>query len=82
MNKWQLQEAKNKLSEVVNKAINRGPQIITRRGTDTVVILSMKEYKKLKKPRTNFVEFLRKSPLVGMELDLERNKDIAREVEI
>jgi len=37
---WPLQDAKNKFSEVVNNAVHRGPQIITRRGVQTVVVLS------------------------------------------
>jgi prevent-host-death family protein len=44
---WQLQDAKNKLSEVVNTSITNGPQIISRRGKNTAVLLSYEEYKKL-----------------------------------
>ncbi|MBN2382332.1 type II toxin-antitoxin system Phd/YefM family antitoxin [bacterium] len=78
---WQLQEAKNKLSEVIKNAINEGPQIITLRGKETVVLLSISEYRKLSKPKRDIVEFFQDSPLRGIDLDLERSKDIAREVE-
>ena len=81
MTQWQLQDAKNRFSEVVDKALRDGPQIVTRRGVKTVVILSVKDYQRLKKPKSNLVDFFRKSPLKGIKLDLERAKDFPREVE-
>ena len=76
---WQLQEAKNKFSRVVEKAITHGPQIITRRGLEVVVVLSYDEYNRLRKPVSDIVEFFRSSPLVGVELDLERDRSLPRE---
>jgi prevent-host-death family protein len=81
MEKWQLQDAKNKFSEVVDNAFKFGPQCITRRGIETVVVLSVQEYKKLTSPTTGLVEFFRKSPLYGVDLDIERDKGHAREVD-
>ena len=43
---WQLQEAKNSFSEVVNEAVAHGPQIITRHGEETAVVISFADYKK------------------------------------
>ena len=77
---WQLQEAKNKFSQVVNEALKRGPQVVTRRGKEIVVILSREEYRRLKKSQSGVVEFFQHSPLVGVELDLERDKTHPREV--
>jgi len=82
MQSWQLQHAKNRLSEVVDQALTQGPQVITRRGADTVVVLSVEDYRKLRKPKTDLVEFFRSSPLTEVELDLERNRDTGREVEL
>jgi prevent-host-death family protein len=82
MERWQLQDAKNRFSEVVEKAVQDGPQIVTRRGVETVVVISMEEYKRLTRPRTDLVEFFRRSPLAGIALDLERNKDLPREVDL
>lgn len=45
---WQLQEAKAKFSEVVDRAINEGPQFVTRRNRDTVVVMPAKEYEALR----------------------------------
>ena len=38
---WQLQEAKNKLSEVVDQAIAEGPQVITRRGEEVAIVIKL-----------------------------------------
>jgi len=77
---WQLQEAKNKFSQVVNEALDKGPQVVTRRGKEIVVILSREDYGRLKKSQSGVVEFFQNSPLVGVELDLERDKTHPREV--
>ena len=80
MQKWQLQDAKNRFSEVVNTALRKGPQIVTRHGIDSVVIISVDDYRRLSRPKTNLVSFFRKSPLFGVQLDLSRKKDAPREV--
>jgi len=81
-NVWQLQEAKNRFSELVEKAQKNGPQIVTKHGRKTVVVMSFDEYIKASKPKTDIVEFLRKSPLRGLSLEGIRNKDFPREVDI
>jgi antitoxin Phd len=81
LKKWKLQDAKNHFSEVVECAIKEGPQEVTKRGEHAVVILSYALYKELSKPKENLVDFLRNSPFYGVELDLERNKDIPRRIE-
>lgn len=73
---WQIQEAKNKLSEVVEEAIENGPQILTRRGEEVAVVLSLSEYRQLKKKQTSLSEFFRQSPLA--DLDLERDRSPVR----
>jgi prevent-host-death family protein len=82
MEHWQLQDAKNRFSEVVNKALRDGPQVVTRRGKKTVVIMSVEQYQILVRPKVNIVDFFQESPLRGEDLDLTRNKDSAREVVI
>ncbi|WP_041304497.1 type II toxin-antitoxin system Phd/YefM family antitoxin [Kyrpidia tusciae] len=62
---WQLQDAKNRLSELVHKAMRNGPQMITVRGKPAVVVVSVQEYERLVRPKTSLVEFFRSSPLVG-----------------
>jgi prevent-host-death family protein len=72
--RWQLQEAKSKLSEVVDEALSRGPQVITRRGEDAVVVLSYAEFQKMRLAQKPLSVFFRESPLAEYELDLERDK--------
>ena len=72
---WQLQEAKNKLSEVVNEAIKHGPQIITKRGVETVIVLSYDQYRKALLNQKKLSEFFRESPLARSDLDLRRDKN-------
>jgi antitoxin Phd len=75
---WQLQEAKNRFSEVVDEAIKRGPQVITRRGIETAVLLSVADYRKMVLGAPSITEFLRNSPLVGEDLDLSRDQSPIR----
>ena len=78
---WQLQEAKNRLSAVVEEALQHGAQNITRRGREAVVVLSVKEYKKMTQSEGNLVDFFSSSPLYGVDIDLKRNKELPREIE-
>lgn len=82
MIKWPLQDAKNRLSELVRKAREEGPQVITLRGRDAVVVMSANEFGKLARPRGSLVNFFRKSPLAGVKLDLERSRDTGRRVDL
>ncbi len=75
---WQLQEAKNKFSEVVEAALNDGPQVITRRGANTAIVLSYADYRRLLLTQKKLSEFFRESPLVGVDLDLTRDSSPVR----
>ena len=70
---WQLQEAKNKLSELVEKALAHGPQIITRHGIETVIVLSYTEYRKMLVSQKPLSAFFHESPLAEEALDLTRD---------
>jgi prevent-host-death family protein len=78
MSTWQLQDAKARLSEVVKKATSEGPQHITVHGEPSAVVLSETDYRRLKAPQPRFVDFIRDSPLYGVELDLERDRSPVR----
>jgi len=79
---WQLQEAKSRLSQVVDRALRDGPQTITLRGKPAVVVVSFEEFQKLARSGTFLREFFKQSPLYGKDLDLERNRDVSREVHL
>ena len=76
---WQVQEAKARFSELVRSA-DSGPQTITVHGRRAAVVLSAHEYDRLKGERGKpaLTEFLGDSPLAGVELDLERDRSLAR----
>jgi antitoxin Phd len=82
---WQLQTAKARFSEVFQLARSQGPQVITRQGKDAVVMLPIEQFDRLvvraRQPES-LVKFFRESPLVGLELDLERDKDTGRDIEL
>ncbi len=81
-NTWQLQEAKAKFSKVVKEAIQHGPQIITKRGVETAILISIKDYKKINKKKTSLSQFFRNSPLKDVDLHLEHSKDYPRDVNL
>ena len=82
MGDWQLQEAKARLSEVIKRAAKEGPQKITVHGEPTAIVISNKEYERLKQPKGSFVKFMRSSPLYGLELNLKREPTLTRDVEV
>ncbi|MDR0465640.1 MAG: type II toxin-antitoxin system prevent-host-death family antitoxin [Treponema sp.] len=79
---WQLQEAKAMFSEVIQSAALK-PQIITVRGKKTAVIISYEEYRQLSGPKQNLFNFIRNSPLFGIELELpQRIPEETRELNL
>ena len=72
---WNLQDAKARLSELVDRAVMGEPQIVLRRGHPAVVVLPYSEYEAKKKPRESLFSFLQNSPLRDVELDLSRAPD-------
>lgn len=81
-NIWQLQDAKSKLSELVDRALTQGAQIITRRGRKAVVVLPYAEYERLTRGSGGLAKYLLSSPLAGSDLAVERNQDLPREIGI
>lgn len=82
MNLWQLQEAKSRFSELVERTLRNGAQVITRRGKKVVVMLSYEEYRRLTAPQRNLAQFLLQSPLAGSGLTIERDQSLPREVDV
>lgn len=59
---WQLQDAKNQFSKLVQKARHEGPQIVTLRGERTAVVLSARDYDALRAGRPSLVDDLLSGP--------------------
>lgn len=79
---WLLAEAKNRFSEVVRRVFAIGPQKITRRGGD-VVVISETEYQLLKGHKVSFKDFLLQSTNYNLQdLDLRRDRSPMRELDL
>lgn len=76
---WQLQDAKARFSEVVRRAIEEGPQTVTRHGEDAVVIVSAAKFRSLSARRGGLKALLAAAPLDGIEV--VRGKDRGRDVD-
>ena len=82
---WQVQTAKARFSELLRRARAEGPQIVTKQGKDDVVVLPVEQYRKLTKRSqqpASLVQFFAQSPLAGIGLNLERNRDYGRDIEL
>ena len=80
---WKLEDAKARFSEVVRRARTEGPQRITVRGKDAVMVIAVETLEKLlppEKPRQNLVAFLQG---LGIgDLDLTRGRDPGRDINL
>jgi antitoxin Phd len=81
-NIWQLQDAKSRLSELVERTLKDGVQIVTRHGKNTVVVLPFDEYQRMTRAAGRLSEFLLASPLAGSNLSIERDRDLPRDIHI
>ena len=77
---WKLQDAKSQFSKVVEEALRKGPQYVTRRGIEAVVIISTKEYEELTSHKPSFKDFLLSCPKLEEEFEFERQKDYPRDI--
>lgn len=79
---WTVAEAKAKLSEVIQRAEEEGPQRITRHGEPAAVVVSAEEWERKTRRKGNLAEFFANSPLRGAGQELKRRKDPAREIDL
>ena len=75
-------EAKAKFSELIDKALSRGPQIVTRSGRKAVVIVAADEWERKTRRTGNLAEFLAASPLRGSGLKVRRSRGRLRQTEL
>jgi antitoxin Phd len=76
---WQLQEAKQRFSELVRRAEREGPQVVTRHGEEVVVVVPAEEYRRMSGrgggEKMSFKEYLTSAP-EGLEMIIpDRPKD-------
>jgi prevent-host-death family protein len=73
MDAWKLQDAKARFSEVVDRALHHGPQIVTRHGENAVVIIAYRDFVGAE-PARDFKDFLMSIPRVGLEIKPSRRR--------
>jgi antitoxin Phd len=85
MTSWALQDAKARFSDVVESARRAGPQLVTRRGREAVVVVAIEQFRQLtrREGKEDLVSFFRQSPLAGINPRwIERKRDAGREVKL
>jgi prevent-host-death family protein len=78
---WQVQEAKQKFSELVRRTLEEGPQVVTKHGEEVVVVVPVEEFRRMNGEKQDFKEFLLSGSDLSV-LDLERPKEVPRDVEL
>jgi prevent-host-death family protein len=86
---WQIQEAKQRFSEMIRAVTSEGPQVITRHGEDVAVVVDIGEYRKLTRPAVDLASVLLGGPKLGddaadvfAEIEAERTADFGRSVDL
>ncbi|GAA0433294.1 antitoxin [Acrocarpospora corrugata] len=81
MGGWQVQEAKQRFSEVVRRAVSEGPQVVTRHGEEVAVVVDIAEYRRLTGGAPDFRRFLLAEPDWADDVEFPRDRDLPREVD-
>jgi len=86
---WQIQDAKQRFSEMIRAVINEGPQVITRHGEDVAVVVDIRDYRRLTRPAVDLASILLGGPKVDdraadvfAEIEAERKTDLGRAVDL
>jgi len=79
---WTHEEAKNSFDSLMEEALAQHAQIIELKNQQKVIVISLENYKKTLKPKNTLVDFFKKSPLYDLPLNLERDKDTGRTIEL
>jgi prevent-host-death family protein len=77
---WSVAQAKARLSEVIDRALDQGPQAITRNGRAAVVVVSAGEWVRKTGRKGTLADFFAASPLRGSGIEIERARGRVRKV--
>ena len=77
---WQVQEAKQRFSELLRAAASEGPQIVTRHGQEIAVVIDVTEFHRLRGDTNDFKDYLRSGPEFE-DLDLARSDELPRDID-
>jgi prevent-host-death family protein len=86
---WQIQDAKQRFSEMIRAVTSEGPQVITRHGEDVAVVVDIAEYRRLTRPSVDLASILLGGPKLDdatvdvlAEIEAERKADLGRVVDL
>jgi len=80
---WQLQEAKNNLSQLIKEAASGDAQVVTVHGKATAVVVSAEEYARLTRPRRGKLSTaLLRPDIAADDLDIARTRDAGRDIKL
>jgi prevent-host-death family protein len=86
---WQIQDAKQRFSEMIRAVMNEGPQVITRHGEDVAVVVDIGEYRRLTRPAADLAGILLGGPKLGngaadvfAEIEADRKADLGRAIDL
>ena len=79
---WPVAKAKAHFSALIDRALQEGPQTITRSGRKAVVVVSVEQWERKTKPKGTLVEFFQNSPLRGAQIQIKRLKGGIREIDL
>ena len=79
---WQVQEAKQRFSEVLRAAEAGEPQIVTKHGEEVVVVIDIAEYRRLRGESLSFMDYLRAEPAADANFEVDRQPDLPRDVDL
>lgn len=86
---WQIQDAKQRFSEMIRAAMSEGPQVITRHGEDVAVVVDIGNYRRLTRPSVNLANILLGGPKLNdstadvfAEIEAERKADFGRSIDL
>lgn len=80
--KWQVQDAKQRFSEVLRAAVAGEPQIVTRHGEEVAVVIDIAEYRRLRSESVGLMDYLRTDPVLDDDLDIARTDDPPRDIDL
>ena len=80
--RWQVQEAKQRFSEVLRAAEAGEPQIVTKHGEEVAVVIDIAEYRRLRGEPVSFMQYLRAEPSADEDFVIERRPDLPREIDL
>ena len=79
---WQVQEAKTRFSELLERARSEGPQTITKHGKPSAVVVSVEEYERIKQQKPNVLDVLFNHGPKFDDFEIERDRDTGREIDL